>query len=124
MPTEEKRQAIHQQTDTDQQYLLFAFFMMRLPFPFLAVTVRDPAMIGAVPGLIMSRCTSKQCHQGRTQNAQPPVLVERFCYGTGWIIRLTFETGQPCRKIADFLPSFRHDGSTLSEIALPNGRNP
>lgn len=85
---------------------------------------RDPVIIGAVPGLIMSRCTSKQCHQGRTQNAQPPVLVERFCYGTGWIIRLTFETGQPCRKIADFLPSFRHDGSTLSEIALPNGRNP
>lgn len=84
---------------------------------------RDPVIIGAVPGLIMSRCTSKQCHQGRTQNAQPPVLVERFCYGTGWIIRLTFETGQPCRKIADFLPSFRHDGSTLSEIALPNGRN-
>ena len=28
MPTEEKRQAIHQQKDTDQQYLLFAFFMM------------------------------------------------------------------------------------------------
>ena len=28
MPTEEKRQTIHQQTDTDQQYLLFAFFMM------------------------------------------------------------------------------------------------
>ena len=27
-PTEEKRQAIHQQKDTDQQYLLFAFFMM------------------------------------------------------------------------------------------------
>lgn len=118
MPTEEKRQAIHQQTDTDQQYFLFAFFMMRLPFPFLAVTVRDPAMIGAVSGFIMSRCTSKQCHQGCTQNAQPPVLVERFCYGTGGIIRLTFETGQPCRKIADFLPFFRHDGSALSEIAL------
>ena len=58
---------------------------------------RDPVIIGAVPGLIMSRCTSKQCHQGRTQNAQPPVLVERFCYGTGGIIRLKFETGQPCR---------------------------
>ena len=28
MPTEEKRQTIHQQTDTDQQYLLFAFCMM------------------------------------------------------------------------------------------------
>ena len=28
MPTEEKGQAIHQQKDTDQQYLLFAFFMM------------------------------------------------------------------------------------------------
>ena len=28
MPTEEKRQTIHQQTDTDQQYLLFVFFMM------------------------------------------------------------------------------------------------
>lgn len=26
MPTEEKRQAIHQQTDTDQQYLLFRIF--------------------------------------------------------------------------------------------------
>jgi hypothetical protein len=79
MPTEEKQQAIHQQTDTDQQYLLFAFFIMRLPFPFLAVTVRDPAMIGAVPGPIMSRCTSKQCHQGYTQDAQPlTMVVERF----------------------------------------------
>ena len=28
MPTEGKRQTIHQQTDTDQQYPLFAFFMM------------------------------------------------------------------------------------------------
>lgn len=43
---------------------------------------RDPVIIGAVSDFAMSRCTSKQCHQGCTQDAQPLMMVvERFCYG-------------------------------------------